>query len=287
MDSKLEQWADNITDLLPNFVLAIIVFSIFLLVGRFARRAIHKVGNKMSSNKAASNILGLIANIVILLVGLAFSLEIMNLSAAATSILAGAGIAGIALGFALQDIAANFISGILLALQRPFKIGDLVLTQETFGTVRLINLRSTEIETLEGQYVHIPNKDILLNPLVDYSHIGSRRIDLTVGVAFSTDLDKAEEVALQAISKLDGLDRSRPIDMYYNEFGHSSIKFTIRYWIPFSKQPEFLTMQSMGIKAIKKAFDEAGIAIPFPMRTLEISSHQEEMFRPKKKGLLG
>lgn len=276
-------WGDDLVDLLPNLLLALLIVLVFFGVGRLLRRWVRAIGLKISDNKAVSNLFAVIAYVTTLLIGFAVALRVMNLDGAATSILAGAGIAGVALGFALQDVVSNFVSGIVLAIQRPMKIGDLVETHEVFGIVKRINLRSTEIETLQGQLVHIPNKDILLNPVTDYSHQGYRRIDMEIGVSYDDDLERAKKVALKAITTVDGLKDNRPIDMYYTDFGDSSINFVVRFWINFKKQTDFLEAQSQAVIAIKSAFDREGITIPFPVSTFELKPEQANMLLGKKK----
>lgn len=270
----LKDWGDTLTELIPNFALAAVVFVVFVMLSRLAKRFVHQLGGKVSNNKAVSNLLATIAQIATIAIGLSITLKILRLDGAATSILAGAGIAGVALGFAFQDIAANFISGVILSIQRPFKIGDIVETHETFGVVKRINLRSTEIETLDGTYVHIPNKDILLNPLIDYSHTGSRRVDLSVGVAYDTDLEVAEKCTIAVLEKLSSVDMQKGVDLYFDEFADSAITFSVRFWITFKKQTDYLQARSEAIKAIKKEFDKQHITIPFPVQTLELSSEQ-------------
>lgn len=280
---KINAWSDRLVDLLPNIALAVIITIVFAVAGKLVQRWIRAVGHRISDNRAVSNLFSIIAYIGTLLIGLAIALRVMNLDGAATSILAGAGIAGVALGFALQDVVSNFVSGIVLAIQRPMKIGDLVETHEVFGIVRRINLRSTEIETLQGQMVHIPNKDILLNPVTDYSHRSQRRVDLEVGVSYSDDLEKAKEVAITAVKSLEGVKDKKPIDLYFTEFGDSSINFVLRFWIPFKKETDFLDMQSKAVVAIKKAFDANNITIPFPVSTFELAPQQAKMLLGDKK----
>lgn len=270
-NDQVSSWTDSFMDKLPSILLAAFVVFVFVVIGRIIRIYIRKAGNKISNNVAVGNLVALISYIGVIIVGLVIALNILNLSGAATSIVAGAGIAGVALGFAFQDIAANFISGIILSIQRPMKIGDLVETNDIFGIVKHINLRSTEIETLNGQYIHVPNQDILLNPLIDYSHKKVRRIELTIGVAYNSDLKLARDTALTAINSLPMVSDDHPVDLYYNEFSDSSINFTARFWTPFKKQIDFLSAQSEAIIAIKRAFDKEGITIPFPMRTIEFA----------------
>jgi small conductance mechanosensitive channel len=129
-----------------------------------------------------------------------------------------------------------------------------------------VNLRTTIVRTFQGQHVIIPNKDIFQNPLVNYSKTTSRRVDLRCGVAYGDDLQEAERVAVDAITKAGDVE---DVELFYEEFGDSSINFVLRFWIHFEKQTDFLGARSRAIKQLKGAFDEHGITIPFPIRTLD------------------
>ena len=224
---------------------------------------------KVTQNKTVTGLAQTILGVLVIGIGVFIALSILNLDGMVTSLLAGAGIIGLALGFAFQDIASNFISGILLSVRHPFGIGDIIETNDLFGTVEKLNLRNTVIRTPQGQVIYVPNKVVYENPLMNYTKNGERRIDLSCGVSYGDDLEKARKVALEAIDGLDAKDTSRDVELYYNEFGDSSINFTLRFWIAFEKLPQYWGAQSEAIMALKKAFDENDIMIPFPIRTLD------------------
>ncbi|MEM9999217.1 MAG: mechanosensitive ion channel family protein, partial [Bacteroidota bacterium] len=196
-------------------------------------------------------------------------LGLIGLDRAVTTLLAGAGVLGLALGFAFQDIAANFIAGVLIAVRSPFDLGDLVQTNGHTGTISDINLRATHVRTFQGQEVIIPNSQVYQNPLVNYTHVGSRRIDLGCGVGYGDNLQYAEDVAKEALSAVSTRDADRDVTLFWTEFGDSSINFVASYWVDFQGQADFLTAQSEGIKRLKTAFDDSGVTIPFPIRTLD------------------
>ncbi len=207
--------------------------------------------------------------VALIIVGVMTSLGILNLSGVVTSLLAGVGIIGLALGFAFQDLTANFMAGILIAIRQPFDIDDVVETNNFTGTIEKVSLRSTSLRTFQGQIVLVPNKDIFGNPIVNYSVTRKRHIDLSCGVAYGDDLEKARDLAIQAVKTIDYIDTSKEVQLFYTEFGDSSINFEVRFWIEFKKQVDFLRAQSDAIIRIKRSFDQNGITIPFPIRTLD------------------
>jgi len=266
---RVEDWITTMIALLPNLVVAILVLIVFFVLGRITRRTVGKLLSRVADNKTVTNLIESIVGIVIIAIGFFIALSILQLDGAVTSLLAGAGILGLALGFAFQDIASNFIAGVILSIRHPFGIGDIIETNEIFGTVERLNLRNTIIRTVTGQIVFLPNKKIFENPLHNYSKSGIRRIDLACGVSYGDDLEKARDLAVEAVDNVENVLSDKGVEFFYDEFGDSSINFKIRFWINFMKVPDFWNVRSEAIIAIKKAFDENDIMIPFPIRTLD------------------
>jgi|SRR6056297_167646 len=266
---KVESWITGFIEMLPNLVVALLILILFYVIGKFARKAVSNLLGKISANKTITNLLETIISISILGIGVFIALSVLQLDGAVTSLLAGAGIIGLALGFAFQDIASNFISGVILSIRHPFGIGDIISTNDYYGTVTKLNLRNTILRTVTGQIVYIPNKKVFENPLENFTSTGERRIDLSCGVSYGDDLEKARDVATQAVNKLEHIQSEKGIEFYFEEFGDSSINFKIRFWVAFSKNPDFWNARSEAIIAITKAFDENDIMIPFPIRTLD------------------
>jgi len=181
---KVISWSEDFVSMLPNFILALLAFLAFVLIAKYSVKLIMKILSRTVDNPALNNIIGKSIYITIIVKGTFISLSVLNLEKTVTSLLAGAGIIGLALGFAFQDIAANFISGILMAARRPFKVGDVINTAGHEGTVQRINIRTTEITSFQGQQIIIPNKEIFQNSLINDSFNGKRRIDLGVGVSY-------------------------------------------------------------------------------------------------------
>lgn len=266
---KLTGWVEHFILMLPNLLIAVLIFVIFNIIGRLVSKALNRPMHRLVHSKALVDLLLNIIFIAFITFGTFVALSILQLDKAVTSLLAGAGILGLALGFAFQDIAANFVSGVLLALRKPVQIGDVIESNGHFGTIININLRSTIIRTMQGQQVHIPNKDIYNKPIVNYSEEGKRRIDLKCGISYGDDLEKVKRVTLEAIKSIDYILQKEGVTLFFKEFGDSSINFEVRYWVDFKKQPDYLAAMSDGIMRIKKAYDENNIMIPFPIRTLD------------------
>lgn len=269
MVDKLGEWLQSLILLIPNIVAAALIIGVVFLAARLLRRATRRVLDRFSTYGQVNRLFASLVFLAAVGVGIFIALSVLGLSKAVTALLTGVGILGLALGFAFQDITENFISGVLMAFRRPIEVGDIVEVDDYFGTVHEINLRSTIVQTFQGKHVFLPNSLVIKNPLVNYSRTDRLRIDLHCGVAYGDDLDKAERIAREAVRDVIGRDDSRDIELFYEEFGDSSINFVLQLWISYKRQTDFLASQSDAIKKLKKAFDENGITIPFPIRTLD------------------
>jgi len=269
LTSKLMDWYVELVALLPNIFIAILILVATLYASRLAQRASRAAVERVSTYKHVNNLAVTLVRVLVLAIGVFAALTVVGLGAVVATLLAGAGIAGLAIGFAFQDVAANFISGVLLAIRRPFREGEIVHSNGHEGKVEEVNLRATHLRTFQGQIVVIPNKDVLQAPLINFSRTGSRRIDLACGVAYGDDLAKAKQLAIDTIEAIDYRDEDKAVDLYYNSFGDSSIDFVVRFWVDFKHQRDFLQAQSDSIMRLKERFEQNDITIPFPIRTLD------------------
>lgn len=269
VSNKLQEWLETLIAMLPNFAVAILVMIAFYFLAKAVRNVTMRLLKKISHNYEVNKLFSNLVYFIVIGIGLFIALNTLNLSKAVTSLLAGAGIIGLALGFAFQDIAANFVSGIFLTFRKPFKVGDIIEVQDYLGRVSEIDLRITTITTFQGLEVLIPNKELFQGIVINYTHTKERRVDLGVGVSYGDDLRKVKEITIEAVKKLSGLDTSKDVTLFYSEFGDSSINFTVRFYPQSSNQIDYLTARSEAIMNIKEAFDANDITIPFPIRTLD------------------
>ena len=266
---KLEAWGKSLVLMLPNLISAAVVVGLFALFARIARRAVARMLGRVSERDQLNRLLVSLTANAVLVVGVVIALNILKLDRTVMSLLAGVGVIGLALGFAFQDIAANLMAGILILLRRPFRAGDIVKTNEYYGKVQRINLRNTIVKTWTGQIVLIPNKEVFQRALTNFSREGERRVDLCIGVSYGDDLQKVERVARQAVCQIAERDTRREPEFFYTDFGSSSINCSLRFWLKFPEEHSFLQARHEAIKAIKTAFDDNKISIPFPIRTLD------------------
>lgn len=280
--TKLMGWLDAVVLALPNLILAAIVFGVAILLSRFIKKWTLRLSEKVTDKKSIRELAANIVTIVFLMVSFFVVLGILNLDKALTSVLAGAGVLGLAVGLALQSPIVNTISGILISVRKYYNIGDLVKTNDYFGTIQHVTLRNTLIRTVEGNDVIIPNKMVIENPIINYDINTKRRVIIECGVGYESDLENVKNITKKALSEKFNTSLDE-IEFFYREFGGSSINFVTRLWIEPNDQLSFLDAHSKAIVAIKKAFDSNNINIPFPIRTLDIPKGDLQILSPRAK----
>ena len=178
--NKFASWLETAILLLPNLVGAFIVVFVFWWLARLTRGLVRNLLKRISDNRQIVGLLATLSYVGVMAVGAFVALGILNLDKTVTALLAGVGVIGLALGFAFQDLAANFMSGVLMAIRRPFEIDHVIETNGFMGMVEDISLRSTLLRTFQGQIVMLPNKEVFGNPLVNYSlrRQAARRLEL-------------------------------------------------------------------------------------------------------------
>lgn len=266
---KLTGWLTALIDMLPNIAVAILILLIFYFLSKALTSVFGKVIVKISNNLSLNRLISNTLSLIVMMVGLFFALGVLNLDKTVTSLLAGVGVIGLALGFAFQDTAANFMAGIFLAVQKTFKVGEVIESNGYMGVVQQISLRATTIHNFDGQEIILPNKDVFQSAIENYSDTGRRRVDLACGISYGEDLDKVKEVAIASISGSKFLAENENISFFYTSFGDSSINFNLFFWINNTAQASYMEARSEAIIKLKKAFDQNNIMIPFPIRTLD------------------
>lgn len=263
---KIKGWVDTFIGHIPNMAVAILVFILFFLAARIAKRWIERLFDQSSKNDVIKNLFVGLVYYCVLGLGIFIILEVLNLKTAVTSLLAGVGIVGIALGFAFQDIAANFLSGIILAYRKPFGILDIIQTGEYTGSVIQINIRDTVIQTFQGQEVVVPNRSVIQNPIINYTILGERRVDLPFRASFHEDLPTIRRLALQALGSINQIIKKEDMAIVYTGFDHSAINYEIRFWVKYQQEKDFVDTQSAVIVEIIKIFAQHNISAPFTVR---------------------
>lgn len=263
---------EAIVAFLPRLGLALLVVVIAWVLSRWANRALGHRLEKQKADPEMITLLQLVTRWGILTVGIVLALEQIA-PGRLTTLLAGVGILGITIGFALQDVAKNFVAGILLLITQPFELGDTIAVAEYTGTVSAINLRSTELRELDGRFVIIPNADIFISSIVNYSRSIERRVDLKLTVTPDTNLEKAVKAGLSAAGGIHGVMEDPAPVLIFDSFGDSTINGFLRYWVD-TAQVDLLETQHTVLRSVQQAYDAEGIVMPYP--TMEVSLTNRE-----------
>jgi small conductance mechanosensitive channel len=259
---KLDEWGVLTVKMLPNLIVAVMVLIIITQLSRPLARLVGRAVFKVSRYRHIARLMATLTRLAVILFGIILALDVLDLDRAVASLLAGAGIIGFAVGFASQDIAANFIAGILLHFIHPFRLGDLIKSGDFLGYVETVDMRSTKVRNQQGQRITIPNKILLANPIINYTITGVRRVDITVAVDWAEDLPRVEELIVKAVEALEEPLRNpeRPVDFYYEKFDGTNMNFSLRFWTQ-PDQPTYLRAASEALKAISRTLKENGIGM--------------------------
>lgn len=262
MQEYLDRFIDGFILGIPNLLTALAIFIVSLYIARVLSNLLRRVLNRRNAPAGVTHLLAQLALWSILVTGMITALQrFFNV----TAFLAGLGIVGFTIGFALQDVMKNFAAGIILLLQQPFHVGEFIGVAGFDGNVLEINLRTTEIKALDGRIVTLPNADILASPIINYTRADRRRIELSVGVSYKTDLDVARKVVLDAIQNVPGFVAEPAPLIGFSSFGDSALELNTLFWINTAMTNPFAAKDS-AFSLIKNAFDKKGIDIPFPIR---------------------
>ncbi|QYA26011.1 mechanosensitive ion channel family protein [Gramella sp. MT6] len=269
---KLSGWLDSLILGLPNFLLAVIVFIVFTFIAKYIGQLFERVTRNQIKQDSIRLMTVKVIKAIVILIGFFIALGLLNLDKVLTSVLAGAGVVGLAIGLALQGTLNNTFSGLILSFLPELQIGDWVETNGYAGTVTEINLRNIVIKQSDNNYVVIPNSKIIEEPFKNFTRTARSRVFVNCGVGYESDLEMVRDLTLQVIKDLFPQRGNEEVEFMYNEFGDSSINFTVRFWTDVTKNRDILVAQNEAIIAIKKAYDGKGVNIPFPIRTINFSN---------------
>jgi small conductance mechanosensitive channel len=255
----------------PGFLVSILVFFLIIflarILSRFAQRLMRTALDR--SPVSASNLLRdffiKMTGRVVVLLGVLIAISQLGIQIG--PLLAGLGIAGFVIGFALQDVLSNFASGMMILVYRPFDVGDFVEAGGVTGKVSDMTLVSTKILTLDNQLLFLPNNKIWGDVIRNVTHQDQRRVDLVFGIGYSDDIDKAEKILASIVDehKL-VLDDPEPA-IKLHELGDSSVNFVVRPWV---NTEDYWDVYWDITREVKRRFDAEGVSIPFPQRDIHL-----------------
>ncbi|MBE0673016.1 MAG: mechanosensitive ion channel [Anaerolineales bacterium] len=247
---------------IPNFFAALLILVISYYGGVLLSRLLKRVLERQNAELGVTHLLSRVLKWSIISLGVIAALQrFFNV----TAFLTGLGIIGFTVAFALQNIMQNFVSGVILLVQRPFKVGDTAGIAGYDGTVLKVGLRTTEIKTFDGRIVFLPNADVLSKPIINYTRATLRRVDLAIGVGYASDPENVRTVILNELKYVAGyVDTPEPLVLFHT-FADSSINLDLFFWVD-TTITSHVAAKDMTLTRIKQAFEKNNIEIPYPIQ---------------------
>jgi len=267
VQSSLLQLLGSAIESLPAFVAAIIILFLTRYAANVTRRMTYVATKRVVKSQSLRSLLVQITHVATWVAGILFACVLAFPDLRLGDIIGLLGLSSVAFGFAFQDIFKNFLAGVLLLLNEPFRLGDQIIVNGSEGTVEDITIRSTQIRTYQGERVLIPNAIVFTSSVQVLTAMPHRRTDLEVGVDYNTDLASAIDLFLETVKQVKGVLPSPSPEVDAVAFGDSAIELVVRYW----SAPQKIQVRQTRTRVIvelKRACDQAGINIPYPIRTL-------------------
>lgn len=255
-----------------SLLLAAAILAGTLLLGNLMAFSARRVLRARGATPGAQFALAKIVRYAVVALGVVQSINALGFQLGA--LLAASAVLAVGIGFGLQNIAQNFISGIILLIEQPVRHGDFVRVGGTLGTVDDIGLRATHIITRDQVTIIVPNSALITAEVINHSRpTTSLRIRIGVGIAYGADLERVQQVLLQVALDCEAVMKTPPPEVRLEDFADSALSFALYCWIAVAK--EDLRIGSQLRFAIDRAFRAAGIEIPFPQRDVHVRSRPE------------
>jgi small conductance mechanosensitive channel len=264
MQGYIDQFIDAFILGIPNLLTALAIFIVSLYLARVVSNLLRRVLNR---RKAPIGVTHLLAQLTLWSIILAGTITALQRFFNVTAFLAGLGILGFTIGFALQDVMKNFASGIILLLQQPFHVGDVIGVKGFDGTILTIDLRSTEMRATDGRLIILPNAEILANPIVNYSRASHRRVDLSLNLPHTSEPDTVRRIFLEAIQNVTGfLNDPKPVIAFSN-LTNSAMELSASFWVDTTMSDPVQAKDTV-LMQVKSALNKEGIEIPHPVQAV-------------------
>lgn len=259
-----DQMIEKTVDFMPKILAAIVVLFIFYGLLKLVDKIAAAAMKKLKWDKAIEQLLRSIIRFAIMIMGAVTAADQLGINV--TSLVAGVGVASLAISFAAKDTLENFIAGVTIIIDKPFKVGDLVEVGGSVGTVTEITLRSVRIMTKENYLKIIPTSKVIGSEVTNRSTMPDRLVYMTIGIGYGSDIDKAREIIMESFQKDDRVVQDPPPSVVVTELADSSVNLRLNFGI---KDPSMeWPIQFEYYEKLKKEFDREGIDIPFPCRTI-------------------
>ncbi len=245
----------------PRALAALLVLGGFWLLAAGVRRLMRAIFRRVVEDLTVENLIKQVAYYAIWALGLLVAVDALGFQP--QTVVAGLGLTGLALGFALKDIISNFVSGLLILTLRPFQLGDQIVVGETEGSVERIELRATQIRTYDGRLVLVPNAELFTSRVTNNTASPMRRATVPLYLGYGADLPRAVEVLRAAAAATDGVLAEPPVAVRVRELGQADLGLEVRFWAD-SRRSDFTATQAAVRASLVAALQDGGIPLPDP-----------------------
>ena len=271
-DFNVDAYLTRIYEILTIYGLRIIAALAIFIIGRWVAKGIRKLLKRiLERHDVDPTLRSFVCNLsyVFLLIFVVVA-ALNQLGIQTASVIAIIGAAGLAIGLALQGSLANFAAGVLMIIFRPFKVGDYIEGGGTAGTVEDIEIFHTQLRSPDNKTIIVPNGQLMNDTIVNYSTKGTRRVDMSFGIGYSDDIDKARSAIMEILERDDRIMKDPAPVAPVSELADSSVNFAVRFWTTVN---DYWSVYFETMEAVKKKFDAENINIPFPQRDVHVYNH--------------
>lgn len=271
LDTVQSKFKTSVEQLLvesPLYLLALLTFCLFWFIGSWLGQR-QQLYRKIAVNYFIADLLGKFVHLVCTLLGIVLALSLLDATALLGTILGAAGILGLAISFAVRDTVENFIASLLLSIRNPFEVNDAVDIDGFQGSVVRLTSRATILMSFDGNHVRIPNSTVFKAVITNYTRHPNRRFEFDLGIGYSEDLSRAQELILNALENMQGILAEPKPQVIVQEIGDSNVVLRIYAWLDQTEYG-FLKVRSEAIKRVKACVDQANISVPRPIYDLNM-----------------
>lgn len=282
---QLQSYYDELIVLLPKLALAIVTFTILFFIANRSRRIVNDRLVERMDDPLLARFLARMVKVTIVVLSLMLVFKIIGLGDIAAGLITGASVSAVVIGFAFKDIGENFLAGIMLAFNRPFRVGDIVELDGMKGKVVELDMRTTHIKSFDGKDIYIPNASIIKNAVLNYTIDGFMRNDFIIGLDYGADVDEAIRIIKAEMQKVNGvLQDVKAPSVHVSNLNTSTLDLTVYYWLDtFDSKYSSINIRTAAIYNVLQALDKAGYYLPGDIVELKNYNKQEVVAELKNK----
>ena len=257
-----QKFFHDLLKLLPNLIVAVIVFLFFWFISNRVRNFMRKKGHLLKiSDTLITNFIGSLSKGLVMIIGFSIAMSILGLSGIASGLITGAGVSAVVLGFAFKNVGENLISGVMLVLNRPFNTGDFISVGDITGTIVSMDLKTTDVRTIDGKMIYIPNTMIVNSPLTNYTIEGKRRFDFEVELDVTVNTHLCRELMMKGLDDVPEIMKEPAPVVTLSQLA-ANVKLKAYYWLKIAEaNRSILEINSEAIENCKIGFEKAGIEL--------------------------